>query len=475
MNKDKNYIFECLEKQQSIQGADFEFAGYVDFEKRPYKYIVFENCVFNDKVIFTNVENILGFYIINCRFNSVLILEDFKKINVIEFNNSQFRYLYLDESESDTIKITECNISNLIELNNLKIRDFKIEIININVEGEISIDSNDIDVLQIKSANESTYHSVVLNDFKFIQINANVNDLKLNAKKFDRLEVVNYSEQINSINNFIINDLVFDGNIYFNSINVDIFTLSHVFSSIGVLKLNEVEIRITQINNCYIDNLIFNQVKFIEPPNIQTSDLSKFKMINVSWADKSKSLESSFINQKIPVFYQWRKKYLKKWNKVFSKDQISLLKYQIETYRQLKIASQNNHNQIDALAFYRNEMRLYWKEIRLVGGEKWYNTVLIFLNRIISDFGQNWVSPLLFLFGVHFILFMCIYKWQFSCNLTDVEYGVGQYFRLLNPVRVTPDYINSGMGIFTDFWMRVLNGFFIYHFLKASRKYGKGE
>ena len=99
--------------------------------------------------------------------------------------------------------------------------------------------------------------------------------------------------------------------------------------------------------------------------------------------------------------------------------------------------------------------------------------ILVFLNRWVSDFGQSWLLPLLWLLIFHFILFMSIFEWQFSLELTDFKRGLGEYFQLLNPVHKTPEYINSGMGLFTEFWMRVLGGFFIYHFIRATRKFAK--
>ena len=44
---------------------------------------------------------------------------------------------------------------------------------------------------------------------------------------------------------------------------------------------------------------------------------------------------------------------------------------------------------------------------------------------------------------------------------------------VLNPLHKTPEYINTGLGLFTQFLMRIFNSYFIYHFVKATRKFGK--
>jgi hypothetical protein len=119
-------------------------------------------------------------------------------------------------------------------------------------------------------------------------------------------------------------------------------------------------------------------------------------------------------------------------------------------------------------------MRLYWKEIRMNGGVKWYNRILVFLNRWVSDFGQNWTLPILFLIGFHFIFLSCLFYWKFSLIHGKIEYGfLGEFVQLLNPVHKLPDYVNTDWGKVTDFFMRIFGGYFIYNFLKASRKFGK--
>ena len=157
----------------------------------------------------------------------------------------------------------------------------------------------------------------------------------------------------------------------------------------------------------------------------------------------------------------------------FDQINISELKYNIETYRQLKAASIANHNQIEALAFYRNEMKLYWKLVRIEGGIPWYDRALVFVNRWSSDFGQNWFLPLFWMFLFALLFYSSFLDWNYFGNNWSGWDEFGQFWVVFNPVHKTPDYINTGPGLFTEFIMRVFTGYFIYHFIKASRKFGR--
>ncbi len=108
----------------------------------------------------------------------------------------------------------------------------------------------------------------------------------------------------------------------------------------------------------------------------------------------------------------------------------------------------------------------------MIEGDKWYDTALIFINRFVSDFGQNWLMPLFWLFFFHTILYFSIIGFDFTFSWEYFNSGGGQFFELLNPVHKTPDYIkNFNIGL--ELLLRVLDSFFIYHFIKASRKFGK--
>ncbi len=173
-----------------------------------------------------------------------------------------------------------------------------------------------------------------------------------------------------------------------------------------------------------------------------------------------------------------------------------------EAYRQLKKAMLNDRNNFDALIFYRNEMEAHWAYIRHPkanglhrslalswfynlerGLQDWQNKMLMWLGYHVSDHGQSLLRPLFWLFFFHFILFfilvLCGYN-EFSYSWSDASwvgfrYHVGHFFMLLNPAHSVPteakNFTDGMLGI--DFLMRLSSAFFIYHIIRASRKFAK--
>ena len=289
--------------------------------------------------------------------------------------------------------------------------------------------------------------------------------------EFSSLEKDNDDLLPAKIKKFSITDLTFSGQLTLNEIEIENFVLSNVSSSSGTLRLTEVFIENTRFDDCSISSFYWNQVHFKTKLNIERCDFSGLKLTNVTWLQEKK-VSKSYLDLPVEWFYSLRKKELLKKELLFDKEELMMLQYERDTYRQLKAASIANHNDIEALDFYRNEMRLYWKEIRINGGVKWHDRVLVFLNRWVSDFGQNWWLPLVWMFGLHTLIYFCIIDFHFTASWTDFKNGGGQYFELLNPVHKTPDYI-TGFYVGLELLMRILNGFFIYHFIRATRKFSK--
>ncbi|MCF8276794.1 MAG: hypothetical protein K9J17_08675 [Flavobacteriales bacterium] len=169
-----------------------------------------------------------------------------------------------------------------------------------------------------------------------------------------------------------------------------------------------------------------------------------------------------------------------------------------ESYRQLKKAMLNDGNNFDSLVLYRNEMEAHWALVRhpkstglhqsflfsrIYGVERglqdWQNKFLLWLGYHVSDHGQSFMRPLFWLFVFHMFFFLIAIAvgyngFYFTSNLE--EWGatadfVGSYLYLLNPVHKLPD-THGGMLI-VDFFMRLSSGFFIYHIIRASRKFAK--
>jgi hypothetical protein len=148
-----------------------------------------------------------------------------------------------------------------------------------------------------------------------------------------------------------------------------------------------------------------------------------------------------------------------------------------EVYRELKHSSIRNSNHIDALAFYKNEMKAY-RASGVKGVNDW---LLMQIGYLSNNYGQNFFWPIWWLLGIHFILFwILVGKFDyldFQIFVSDGSFDafkeqLGHYLYFLNPVHKTPTDF-SGSMLTLDFLMRLSSGFFIYHIIRASRKFAK--
>lgn len=417
--------------------------------------IKFENCEFlNQNVSPKSRFPIPRFYITNFNLES------------INFINSTINKIDIEQCKLNLVDFSNSEVITKINIQNSEIELCLLSINNSKTIEDINIDSPKLKELYLNTSTPVKKLNIISIESLFVE--SDVNEVEIFATDFKTIEFCpkHPATKLN-IRKFDFSESNFSGMMTLEDLEVDKLILNNCNSSNGTLRLNEVHIKSAEITDVSINKFYLNQVHFIEELDLQRCDLSGLRISYVKWL-KDHKISDSFIDDKVPWFYQLRKKTHR-----YDSEDISQMQYERDTYRQLKAASFANQNNIEALTFYRNEMRLYWKEIRIQGGVSPQDRFLVFLNRIISDFGQSWGLPLVWLFGVHFILFMSIFEWHFSFEMADFKRGLGEYFQLLNPVHKTPEYINSGMGLFTEFWMRVLGGFFIYHFIRATRKFAK--
>ena len=92
--------------------------------------------------------------------------------------------------------------------------------------------------------------------------------------------------------------------------------------------------------------------------------------------------------------------------------EINSLNTKRETFRIVKNSFDDAGNNIEANNFFVNEMKSYRKELKSNGGN-WFKRFLLFLNRWISDFGGNYVLPIVWLV-VSIIIYTAIIYWHHS-------------------------------------------------------------
>lgn len=431
----------------------------------------FINCTFKTKAYFQNIDSEMdSLYFEDCNMGNEFKVENTKLSN-IEMTDCSAQNVHFRNSEIVNVHITNSEITESLELVEFKSihTSLKNEKKNQKLK-QVEINSPDLDLLEIDWA--SDVGSIKLFVFQNAEINCSINDLTVYEGDFEQLNLgvtsLDKSRRNSRIGKLEIRDIKQEGIIRIEEVYISELILDRIDATNGTYFFNETVVMDTHIESCVFSKFYCNQLFFINNPVILKSDVSSFDLNNLGWT-KGKKLKGSEEFKSIPLLYRLRKNQ----NNVFDGDDIVELRDQKDIYRQLKKASLANKNNIDALQFHANEMQAYWKEVRITGDISLADRILIFLDRWVSNFGQSWHMPLVWLIAVHFVLLMCLYNWQFSWAFDSFETGLGDFFYLLNPAHKSLDFISSGFGRLTEFLMRVSAGFFIFHFIKASRKFGR--
>jgi uncharacterized protein YjbI with pentapeptide repeats len=507
----EDYLLDIMvSAEQTIENKTFEANIFLNFKDKEiplnkHKRIRFLECSFKGfSMANLRIENsTLEF--INCTFHRLRLLDS--KLTDLHFDDCTAKNISLYSSEINSIHIGSCDIKTELLLSKLKGGFGNI------VNGKISkitIYSNEFEVIDITSKN--TIDTIELHAFNSVSITGGVKKINSNLGEFNKLEIEALYENIdkkdgsgkkepsivaNKIEELSIAWNSFNGSVKIEDLEIEHLTMNDVNNEKGFMRFNELKISKADFRDVAIKSFYWNQVVFKDELRIERCDFSSLKIANVKWLTNSKKLSDSFIDEEVPLFYLLRKRWFERFKKnedsnnvrflyswrkkwfgdlhCYDDEDLSILQYERETYRQLKATSISNHNLLDSLDFYRNEMRLHWKEMRINGERNWADRFLVFVNRIVSDFGQNWWWPLLWLFAIHFWLVFCLFSGEWVVHLKpNQQIGFwGEYFNLLIPIHKMPDYITTDGGKITDFVMRIFSSYFIYHFIQASRKFGK--
>ena len=235
----------------------------------------------------------------------------------------------------------------------------------------------------------------------------------------------------------------------------------------GVKFLEDGEVKVEHSN---LENVQWNGVDFKNTKlHFDWSMFSKMEIANVLWPEKY-IIHPDLVKKK----QQREGKNNLFYEQITDEEQEQYL-VQREIYRQLKSLSLSNNNRIDGLAFYKNEMSVYWNYVKWGKDIGRWDRFLIRLDKVVSDFGQSYLRPLGLL--VFFHLLVCISIWTFESHdymfwNGDFFSGLKEYFHWLIPVYKAPPEWGT-MAVVSGVLGRIFGGFFIYHLIKASRKFAK--
>lgn len=417
--KDTNFIFDSGEI--SFVECVFDELKYINFQfLKPSGTVTFERCVINGDLKFLKAD--------------LITITDCEIKGQISFSENKYHQVFISNDQIDR-RIEKIDFSDMSENSS---------------DGKIKLENLNVGVLRFHRSYPEIVH--------------------LFGGKYDKI-ILDYAKGLK--------ELIIVGN-EMDSIKIDISELRMNFYSLdGVVKLKDANIKNWSL--CQFSKnegkLTLQNLSFTDQVKIIGSDLAGTRFNDVDFRNAKIYLDWTIINDVIFANTIWPKKH--KLFSVVTDSEILRLGSLTEMYRQLKKVSIFDSNNIQALHFYRNEMSSYWQRVQLDKTETWSNRLLILINKYSSNFGQSYWIPFWWIIIGH--LFFCCLIWNFESSIcciseslchSDFQNGLAEYLNWLIPFYKQPENWKS-KSIIVGALMRVYNGFFIYHFIKATRKFGK--
>lgn len=354
--KDGFMLYFCEVKFPPITDL---LSKYISSNNNIIRNNTFQNCTFYDNCII----NIHDSEIIN----------DITQININELSQNRPNYFYNCDfkhniiilrpySTHESINIDNCNIEKIIQLDS----NFK----------DITISETKASGLCIKSSQKCSINSLSLinNDIKKITLK-NIKNDKLDIRKINSHKVLLQNSEFKKI--------------YIKDIEVNVFSLFNIdFLEHSKILFENLKTKIFKIERLSQDS------KYIQLYNIDVYQKFKcdrvefkntyFNSFNIKDANKEIK-KTSFIGSHLNSI---------QWGKIFE------IKSTKDIFRQLKFVNDRQGNYIEANNFYATEMNTHKNEI--LDKESWFSNywqekLTFLLAKKISNFGQSWFLPFLWL------------------------------------------------------------------------------
>lgn len=383
----------------------------------------------------------------NCR----IILNDintFEEIKIgaaysVFLSNAQTKHFNLLQNGNQDIQIV--NNSNIDKVT-----------INGSVTSFLLTESK-IDEIDIHSFVESIYVSGGI--INRIYEGGNKNNFGSLVRTF---KVVSLRNRVSRIENYILTGSLSNSEHTIKDSEIDQFVIDGIKPKKSEFHFDNVKIGRLLITNSEIEDFSFFRLDFSKQQSIviKKSLITSAKFHAVQWSSNYQ------INEDINEYKEFSKsEYL--WNIR-------------EVYRQLKVISLEVHNKIDANRFLQNEIRFFWKQTTIRDFQNWF---ILATNWLFSNFGESWFVPLLWLGGVHGLFCLSImdsFGLEFSISRpVDWEAtlnGLEVFFKTISPVHssdIQVSFIKDPVRIggIKDFFMRIFSSYFIFYFIRATRKF----
>ena len=412
-----------------------------------YHSIKFTRCTFEDDVTFSDVEVLQEVAFIECTFKATAMLifksgkfhdkvtMGFLKLHRLYIQGGDFKDLHLgywgnmsmvDEITID--RLSECSGS--IQLSNCQTQV-------VHIIGENSATSIIVQDIAVNSFNLCYFHTTVpIRMF-------NVKSLKLETSKSE----------------FNIHHSTLANSVFF----------SVAFDSFDNFNIRQCFIGETKFINCTLEKGIQANVGHYLGRNPYNQLQQDIKMIE----DNVTALKQYHPNdQQIPIMEYRIVELSGQLENARKQEQREVKMFKKENYKQMKISAQSIGDSVNEKKYHALEMNEYLKLETDV-----FDWMILKLSSITSDFGQSLARPIVFhILIIHTILFALYFGFD---NPNGYYYSIengsweifGQGFStfcfLISPFRD----LSLQNGGLVDLLFRINAGFFIYNFLRATRKF----
>ncbi|PTB95698.1 hypothetical protein C9994_10640 [Marivirga lumbricoides] len=358
-----------------------------------------------------------------------------EKINIKRFTNLRLKLIDI-KNDDLVINLDNCdNIEELIiqdsKISSLRVSHSQLKncnLINVNIRNLELSKCYKLD-LKIISTDKSKWS--LISDFKWIE--------ETSQESTIIIEKVNFSS------------LFFSNQIKFSELKLDQVKVSNTLDWQGLI-LNNASLKNVDLSQC-------NEILFLR------SSLSQTTFTNIQWPSGNKIVKIKKLN----LTESWQQR---------------------EVYRQLKENHIKSSNSLDAKLFDRNELDVYLKLIakkrgnNIFKGAYWEHIgdyLILASNKYFGGWGHNFWTPLIWLLIIHLFLFSILssnYNFDFepwipvynAFSWEATKEGLAAYLFFLNPLH---RFIINGEVQYSvvDFFIRISSGYFIFYFLRATRKY----
>lgn len=409
----------------------------------PVNGVNFIGCVFEGIVKFYNQESCnTNFLFINCFFE-----------REIHFNGIYSKLIEFTSGHIHQVSLNYC----------------KLDRLNINTDcGEIFVGSCEIKSLKIQG-----------------QANKKIVIEYLNYEAIDFLGEI-FVNDVN-IESFLFKHILrkdtifYCRDIYVQTLSFDTFTN---FGNLAFFKLNVPNL-ITPEDASYLPNLAPDGAEM----NIYQSNLGKAEFYSIDFRRFTRvNIVSSLLTSTSFVNVDWPEKFF-----ADSKQELSstIEERKRDAYRQIKFVLSKQEDYVGETTFHGLEMNSYLHSLKhdpssatKARAESKSNThtlttrFILWASWITSNYGQSFWRPISVMIYINTLLIWLLHftpestLTSFNLSWKSVEYTLGEFFRISNPLHKNEPELN-GVSLIIDTGIRVVSSYCIYNFVRATRRFVK--